>query len=209
MLQKLLAQAWKSRYGTVPTVTSILAIAFGASAAFAQLHTATNSVWHQPKDDRKESMRDSIRTLLHERLISFALVVALGFLMILLLVVDAVIQIALHWLVSSQATMGSVLHLIRAGLVPLVLALVFGILLRILPDAPLRARDVWPGALVSAALFLAGKGLLTYYVVRAGTANMFGAAGSLAVLLLWLYYSAAIFLYGAHFAAAWTRVRGD
>jgi membrane protein len=107
------------------------------------------------------------------------------------------------WSAVSQA-LGQVLQTIFSLLF---LASAFGILLKILPDRPIRWRDACLGSSTAAVLFVGGKGLFAYYLSRAGTANTFGAAGALAVILMWLFYSAAVFLFGAELSAAWSQRR--
>jgi membrane protein len=139
------------------------------------------------------------------RLISFGLVLGVAFLLIVSLVLDTAIQALGTWLWGDSpfVIIGDVVQL-AIGLV--ILSVAFGALLKFLPDARVHWRDALVGGLVAAILFSVGKKLFALYLAHAGTANSFGAAGSLAVLLMWLYFSAAVLLLGAEFSAARARL---
>jgi membrane protein len=139
------------------------------------------------------------------RLVSFGLVLGVAFLLIVSLVLDTAIQAAGMWLFGNSpfVILGDITQL-AAGL--LILSVAFGALMKFLPDAPVEWRDAMVGGLVSALLFSAGKKLFALYLTHAGTASAFGAAGSLAVLLMWLYFSAAVLLLGAELSAARARL---
>lgn len=183
--------------GGFAALVSFAALAIGASATFASLNTALSVVW-PPVDDSRFS---SVVALVKVRLISFGLVLGVAFLAIVSLVLDTLITFVGAWLWgnSPYAIVGDILQL-AFGLT--VLALSFAALLRFLPDAPIVWRDALTGGIVAALLFIGGKKLFALYLTHAGMASAFGAAGSLAVLLMWLYFSAAVLLFGAEFAAA-------
>jgi membrane protein len=137
--------------------------------------------------------------------VSFGLVLGVAFLLIVSLVLDTAIQAVGMWLWANSpfVIVGDVVQLV-VGLA--ILTAAFGALMKFLPDAPVQWRDALVGGLVSALLFSAGKKLFALYLTHAGTASAFGAAGSLAVLLMWLYFSAAVLLLGAEFSAARARM---
>ncbi|CAB3748489.1 YhjD/YihY/BrkB family envelope integrity protein [Paraburkholderia humisilvae] len=182
--------------GGAAAVISFAMLAIGASATFASLNSALNIVW--PASGPRTS---SMMALVRVRLISFSLVLGVAFLLIVSLVLDATITFVGNWLWgdSPYIVLGNLLQL-AVGL--LVLSLSFAGLLKFLPDAPVRWRDALVGGFVAALLFSAGKKLFALYLAHAGMANSFGAAGSLAVLLMWLYFSALVLLLGAEFSAA-------
>jgi membrane protein len=140
------------------------------------------------------------------RLVSFGLVLGVAFLLTVSLVLEIAIQAVgmLPWANSPLVIVGEIIQLV-IGLV--FLSAAFGALLKFLPDAPVLWRDALVGGIVAALLFSAGKELFALYLTHAGTASAFGAAGSLAVLLMWLYFSAAVLLLGAEFSAARARMR--
>ena len=182
--------------GGVAAVISASMLVIGASATFSTLHQALNIVW-PPAGPRASTVLALVRV----RLISFSLVLGVAFLLIVSLVLDTAITFVGQWLLgnSPYLVVGNLLQL-AVGLV--VLAVAFAALLKFLPDAQVRWRDALVGGIVAAVLFSVGKKLFALYLAHAGLASAFGAAGSLAVLLMWLYFSAAVLLLGAEFAAA-------
>ncbi|MDR6491461.1 YihY/virulence factor BrkB family protein [Paraburkholderia sp. 22099] len=182
--------------GGVAAIISFTMLAIGASATFSSLNSALNVVW--PYTGPRWS---SLVALVRVRLISFGLVLGVAFLLIVSLVLDTVITFVGKWLWgdSPYVVIGNLLQL-SVGLV--VLAFAFAGLLKFLPDAHVRWRDALVGGVVAAVLFSAGKKLFALYLAHAGITSSFGAAGSLAVLLMWLYFSAAVLLLGAEFSAA-------
>ncbi|WP_321956058.1 YihY/virulence factor BrkB family protein [Paraburkholderia bannensis] len=182
--------------GGLAAVISLVLLVVGASATFSSLNSALNMVW--PLDGPRAS---SVIALVRVRLISFGLVLGVAFLLIVSLVLDAVITFVGQWLLgaSTYLFIGNVVQFL-VGL--LVLAVAFAALLRFLPDALVQWRDAMVGGIVAAVLFSVGKKLFALYLAHAGMATAFGAAGSLAVLLMWLYFSAAVLLLGAEFSAA-------
>ncbi|RKF46652.1 YihY/virulence factor BrkB family protein [Paraburkholderia fungorum] len=182
--------------GGVAAIISFTMLAIGASATFSSLNSALNLVW--PYTGPRSS---SVIALVRVRLISFGLVLGVAFLLIVSLVLDTVITFIGKWLWgdSPYVVIGNLLQL---GVGLLVLAFAFAGLLKFLPDAKVRWVDAFVGGVVAAVLFSAGKKLFALYIAHAGMASSFGAAGSLAVLLMWLYFSAAVLLLGAEFSAA-------
>ncbi|MDR6390730.1 YihY/virulence factor BrkB family protein [Paraburkholderia phenoliruptrix] len=182
--------------GGIAAIISFTMLAIGASATFSSLNSALNVVW--PYSGPRTS---SVIALVRVRLISFGLVLGVAFLLIVSLVLDTVITFIGKWLWgdSPYVVIGNLLQL---GVGLLVLAFAFAGLLKFLPDASVRWRDALVGGVVAAVLFSAGKKLFALYLAHAGMASSFGAAGSLAVLLMWLYFSAAVLLLGAEFSAA-------
>jgi membrane protein len=182
--------------GGIATIISFSLLAIGASATFSSLNSALNIVW--PYSGPRTS---SVLALVRVRLISFGLVLGVAFLLIVSLVLDTVIVFIGNWLWgdSPYVVIGNLLQL---GVGLLVLMFAFAALLKFLPDASVLWRDALVGGIVAAVLFTAGKKLFALYLAHAGMASSFGAAGSLAVLLMWLYFSAAVLLLGAEFSAA-------
>ncbi|MFM0619507.1 YihY/virulence factor BrkB family protein [Paraburkholderia nemoris] len=182
--------------GGIAAIISFSMLAIGASATFSSLNSALNLVW--PYTGPRSS---SVIAMVRVRLISFGLVLGVAFLLIVSLVLDTVITFIGKWLWgnSPYVVVGNLLQL---GVGLLVLAFAFAGLLKFLPDAKVQWRDAFVGGVVAAVLFSAGKKLFALYIAHAGMASSFGAAGSLAVLLMWLYFSAAVLLLGAEFSAA-------
>ena len=163
------------------------------------LETALNAVWHvTPKQDGSYW-----RVLIMQRVISFGLVVALGFLLLTSLLVSAALS-AIHRYMGSRFPGEVVLWEALNVLVSLaVITLLFAMIYKVLPDRKLAWRDVWVGALVTAGLFTIGKFLIGLYLGTTGVASTYGAAGSVIVILVWVYYSAQVILLGAEFTRAY------
>nr|WP_244818450.1 YihY/virulence factor BrkB family protein [Caballeronia sp. Lep1P3] len=197
-VQAIVEHAHRSGGGGIAAIISFVLLAVGASATFSSLNTALSVIW--PKDKEAKS---GVATMVKVRLISFSLVMGVAFLLIVSLVLDTAVQAAGKWVFgdSPLVIIGDIVQFVL-GLV--ILSCAFAALLKYLPDGPVGWRDALVGGIISAVLFSVGKKLFALYLTHAGTANAFGAAGSLAVLLMWLYFAAAVLLLGAEAAA--TRV---
>ncbi|MDR5783950.1 YihY/virulence factor BrkB family protein [Caballeronia sp. LZ065] len=199
-VQSIVENAHRSSGTGIAAIISFVLLAIGASATFSSLNTALNLVWPTAGEQRS-----GVFAMVRVRLVSFGLVLGVAFLLIVSLVLDTAIQAVGMWLwgESPFVIIGDVVQMV-VGLA--ILSVAFGGLLKFLPDAPVEWRDALVGGLVAAVLFSAGKKLFAVYLTHAGTASAFGAAGSLAVLLMWLYFSAAVLLLGAEFSAARARL---
>lgn len=199
-VQSIVENAHRSAGTGIAAIISFVLLAIGASATFSSLNTALNLVWPMTGDQRS-----GVIAMVRVRLVSFGLVLGVAFLLIVSLVLDTAIQAVGMWLWGNSpfVIIGDVAQMV-VGLA--ILSAAFGALLKFLPDAPVQWRDALVGGLVAAVLFSAGKKLFAVYLTHAGTASAFGAAGSLAVLLMWLYFSAAVLLLGAEFSAARARL---
>ncbi|MDR5839149.1 YihY/virulence factor BrkB family protein [Caballeronia sp. LZ034LL] len=199
-VQSIVENAHRSSGTGIAAIISFALLAIGASATFSSLNTALNLVWPTTGEQRS-----GVFAMVRVRLVSFGLVLGVAFLLIVSLVLDTGIQAVGMWLwgESPFVIIGDIVQMV-VGLV--ILSAAFGGLLKFLPDAPVEWRDALVGGLVAAVLFSAGKKLFAVYLTHAGTASAFGAAGSLAVLLMWLYFSAAVLLLGAEFSAARARL---
>ncbi|MDR5763184.1 YihY/virulence factor BrkB family protein [Caballeronia sp. LZ035] len=197
-VQAIVEHAHQSGGSGIAAVLSFVLLAVGASATFSSLNTALSVIW--PKDAEQKS---GVAMLVKVRLISFGLVMGVAFLLIVSLVLDTAVQAAGKWVFgeSPLVIIGDIVQFLL-GLV--ILSGAFAALLKYLPDGPVPWRDALVGGSISAVLFSVGKKIFALYLTHAGTANAFGAAGSLAVLLMWLYFAAAVLLLGAEAAA--TRV---
>ena len=188
--------AHRASGGGIAAIVSVALLIVGASATFSSLNTALDSVFHaEPR-----AGISGIAILLRARLLSIALVLGIGFLLVVSLVLDTAIQMAAHAVFgTSPLVVAAVIGQAVVGLVALSVA--FAALIKWLPDAPVRFRHAVVGASVSAVLFTIGRQLFGFYLAHTGTVSTFGAAGSLAVLMMWLYFSSAVFLLGAEVTA--------
>jgi membrane protein len=186
--------------GTLATVVGLVTLFIGATAVFGELQATLNLIW-EVRSAPTGGMWAGIWALLKERLFSLALVFALTFLLLVSLVVSAALAAAAALFQGPEQALLSRLLELTVSL--LVLTFVFALLFKYLPDAEIRWRDVWLGGIVTAVLFTVGKTAIGYYLGQAGVGSAYGAAGSLVVLLVWVYYSALIFFFGAEFTQAW------
>lgn len=195
VVQAMLSSAWSSGKGAVSTWISAGGVAVGASATFAQLNHSLNVIWSQHPSAKPWL------TMLRVRLTSFGLVIGIGFLVVVLLVLDTAVSVAVQHLLGGDGGTRRWISLVQRATMLVALAVAFAALLKYLPAPALRWRDVAIGAITAALLFTIGRNLFALYLSNAGTASAFGAAGSLAVLLMWLYFSSAVFLFGAEITA--------
>ena len=204
-VQAMLEGVAKPSSNWLATVIGLLTAFLGATGAFIELQTALNAIWRvQPRPGV------SVMAFLQQRLISFGLVVGVGFLLLVSLVVSAALSALSHYLGHIFPALTAIWEasnvLVSLGVVTLLFAMVY----QVLPDVRLRWRDVWIGALVTAGFFNVGKQIIGLYLGTSTLASSYGAAGSVVVLLVWVYYSAQVVLLGAEFTRYYVeRFRGE
>lgn len=174
-----------------------------ASGVFAQLKDAMNTVWGLEK---KPGL--GIKGLVKGRVVALSMVFGIGFILLVSLVISAAIAAATKWLGDTLPIPGFLFQILSFAISIGIVTLLFAMIFKVLPDAKVKWRDVWIGALLTAILFSIGKLLLSLYLGREGAASAYGAAGALILLLSWIYYSANILLLGAEFTQVYARHRG-
>jgi membrane protein len=202
-VKSLLDGASKRRSGIFATIVGGIAFLVAATGAFLELQVALNTIWRV-----KPNPGTNIRGFLVDRLRSFGLVVAIGFLLLVSLSVTAALAALDSWLFGRAPAMPL---LWKAGSVLVSLAVttgLFALLFRFLPDVHLRWRDVTTGAAVTAVLFTIGQYVIGLYLGQSDVASSYGAAGSMMILLLWVYYSCQILLFGAEFTRVYVQRHG-
>lgn len=187
----------------VSMAIGIVALILGASGVFLQLQESLNTIWEvAPKPNR------GLLGLLKARFLSFGLVLGIGFLLLVSLLLSTLLTALSNWtnalLPGAEVLMQVVNFLVSFGVITVLFALIF----KYVPDAHIRWRDVWLGAAVTALLFSLGKFAIGLYLGNGSTVEQFGAAGSLVVLLLWVYYSAQIIFFGAEFTQVYANQYG-
>lgn len=185
-----------------PSITAILSLVtvmFGSTAAFTQLQTALNKTFNVKPDPR----RGEIRNFLVKRVFSFGVVIVVAFLLLVSLAVSALLGAVTDRTAQLEGVFGTVVHSTNILLSFCVVITLFAIMFRVLPDARTSWRDVWIGAVATAILFVGGKELIGLYLGSANPGSAFGAAGSLVLVLAWIYYSSWIVLYGAELTRIW------
>lgn len=184
------------------TSVGIAALLFGATTVFAQLQASLNTIWEVEGPS-------GVRSLLMSRLLSFGVILLVGFLLVVLLLVSALLPLMNN--VLTEITPGAQTLIRVAELVISfgVLTLLFGMIYKFLPDVRIEWHDVWMGAAVTALLFTLGKYAFGLYLGRASPGSAYGAAGSMAILLVWVYYSSIIIFFGAELTQVYARRRGS
>jgi membrane protein len=191
-IQALLAAARDPASGLLATLVAGVLLVVGTTTVFVELKSSLDELWGDPKPSPSV-----FRELLRTRLLSFGLVLVLAFLLLVSLVVSAALAMLEHYANGIFAASAPLLATISSLLTYAVIACMFAVIYKTLPDAPLSWHDVWIGAAFTAGLFALGKYVIGLYLGNSGVASSFGAAGSLIALLLWVYYSAQIFFLGA------------
>lgn len=203
-LQTVIESARRPEAGIVATIVGLVTLLLGATGVFGELEDALNIVWNVPK---KEGF--SVLALVKSRFLSFTLILGTGFLLLVSLVVSA--GIAALGKYSSQLFPDTELLLqIASTLISLaVITVLFAMIYKILPKVKVAWKDVWIGAFLATLLFTLGKSLIALYIGKSGVASTYGAAGSLVVILIWVYFSAQVFLLGAEFTQVYSRHHGS
>lgn len=193
-IQALLAAARDPVSGLLATLIAAVLLLVGTTSVFVELKSSLDDLWGNQRP-RQSVFKELLRT----RLLSFGLVLVLAFLLLVSLVVSAALAMLESYANGKFGASVTVLATISSLVSYAVIACMFAIIYKTLPDAPLSWRDVWIGAAFTAGLFGLGKYAIGLYLGNSGVASSFGAAGSLIALLLWVYYSAQIFFLGAEF----------
>ena len=204
-VQDLLKNVAKPSTGIIATVTGVAVLAIGATSVFAELQDDLNRIWQVPTKQKVSSWWAWLRT----RILSIGLILAMGFLLLVSLAASAAFDAFAAWSTSALAGWEPLAHGINFVVSFVLTSALFAMIYRFMPQATIEWRDVGIGALVTAFLFSIGKYLIGLYIGKSALASGFGAAGSLAVLLAWVYYSAQIFLFGAEFTWAYAHAFGS
>jgi membrane protein len=203
MVEGMILRASTPTSGIAATLASLAAMFLGASGVMGQLQTTLNDIFRAAPRARR-----GVRGVVRQRLTYLGMIVGIGFLLLVSLVLSAALA-ALHELLAEQLPVASrVLPALNFGLSFLVITGLFALVYHALPDVKLAWRDVGIGAAVTSLLFTLGKSLIGLYLGRAGTTSVYGAAGALVLVLLWIYYSAQILFLGAEFTEVYSRRYG-
>ena len=200
-VQGLVRSASEPERGLIAGSISAVILLVGATTVFAELQSALDRIWHVPEREKPTG----VWAVLRARLLSFGLILALAFLLMVSLVVSAAIAAFGSWAGALLPGAAALLQVLNFAVSLGIMTLLFAMIYKFMPTAPIGWRDVWIGALVTAVLFEFGKLLIGLYLGRSGVRESFAAAGSVVVLLAWVYYAAQVFLLGAEF----TKVHAD
>src|SRR4051812_18158697 len=203
VLQSAVAGASSKSSGILATIIGLVTLLVTASGVFGEMQTALNTIWDaEPKSS-------TISRLIWARAVSLGLVAALGFLLLVSLVVSAMLTAFGNYLNSVLPFGGVILSIVNFVVSLALISVLFAAIYKVLPDRPIAWRDVITGAIVTALLFTIGKSLIGWYLGSSAVASSYGAAGGLIVLLLWVYYSVQIFLLGAEFTKTFANRHGS
>ncbi len=204
-IQQMLKAAREPAKGVLATAVSIGVLLVGATATFAELQSALDRIWEVPTPAKETGIVHLLRT----RLLSFGLVLGLGFLLAVSLAVSAVLAALGRWWGGWLPGWEVVLELINFAVSAGIFTLLFAMIYKLMPSAKISWRDVWTGAALTALLFVIGKAAIGLYLGKSSIASSFGAAGSVVVLVAWVYYSAQIFLFGAECTWVYAKRHGS
>ena len=193
--------------GIIGIVLGVAGLLFGATGAFAQLQTALNRAWEIMPDPEGGGI---IRTVL-KRVLSLGMVLGIAFLLLVSLVLSAMLSALSGWLAQflPGGISSAALFVLDAAVSLAVITLLFAAIFKVLPDAKVAWKDVWLGGFVTALLFVVGKFAIGFYLGQSNPGEAFGAAGSLALILVWIYYSSMIVFLGAEFTQSWATNKGE
>lgn len=203
-IQDLIKNAAISGNSTFATIVGIIMLIFAATGVFIEIQDSINSIWHLKAKPKKGFIK-----MIINRLLSFSMVVTLGFILLVSLIITALIEALGNQLerLLSDVTV-YIIYGINLVVTIGVITSLFAIIFKVLPDAKIRWRDIWIGSFTTALLFLIGKFAISFYLGTSNVSSSYGAAGSIIVVLLWVYYSAVILYFGATFTRVYAQCKG-
>lgn len=203
-VQEIIKNATLSKANVIASIVGIISLVVAATGIFTQIQDSINFIWQL-----KSKPKTGIWKLVINRLLSFSMLVSLGFILLVSLFIntlmDAFSAKLLHFFPGIAVTLA---YIINLALTFLVISILFGGIFKVLPDAKIQWKDVRVGAITTAILFMLGKFLITYYMAKAKVDSTYGAAGSIVIILLWVYYSSIILYFGAAFTKEYATMKG-
>lgn len=202
-IQSMIAGARKPSSSIFAAVIGVIVLLFSAAGLFGQLQDALNTIWEvAPKPGK------GIWTTVKERFLSFAMVLGIGFLLLVSLVVSAALSALGTFAAGLLPGFTQLMQIVNFVISIAVITLLFALIFKVLPDVIIDWKDVWLGALVTATLFTIGKYLIGLYLGRSSYTSTYGAAGSLVIIMVWVYYSGLILFFGVEFTKVYARKFG-
>lgn len=203
-VQDLIVKSSHPNSGIVATIVGVATLLWGASNVFTNLKEALNTIWNvKPAPGR------GVWGFLQDRVLSFAMILGIGFLLLVSLVISALLAAVSYWLNGLLHVPVGIWQVVDFGISFGVVTLLFALIYKLLPDVDLAWNDVWIGAAITSVLFTIGKSLIGIYLGSSGIASTYGAAGSFVIILLWINYSAQILFLGAEFTQVWANRYGS
>lgn len=202
-VQTMISNSKEHANSTLALIVGIATLIFGATGVFYQLQKSLNDIWEVEQDPDA-----GIKQVAISRVTALGLVIAIGFLLIVSLLLTTALSALSSWLEQQTPIPSFVFYILEIALSIGIMTVLFAIIFKVLPDAKVAWKSVWMGAFITAILFTIGKFLLGLYFGKADPASTFGAAGSIVLILLWVYYSGLILFFGAEFTQVYARREG-
>jgi len=204
-IQQIIKNATLSGKSHLTAIIGFVTLLVGATTVFAEIQDSVNAIWNLKPKPKKGWLK-----MLLNRLLSFSVVVGLGFILLVSLIVNGLIEGLMNRLQERYPEMAVIIiYILNLLITFVVISFLFAIIFKVLPDAVIKWRDVLVGAMVTAILFMLGKFGISFYIGNSNIGSTYGAAGSIVVLLVWVYYSALILYFGAEFTKAYAACYGS
>ena len=192
----------------VATIVGVITLIFGALGVFNELHNSLNIIW-EVKEEEPKGFLQTIKKVIIDRLLSFTMILGIGFLLLVSLVISAGLSATQETIGNTLPLSELILQIVNTVISIGVITILFALMYKFLPDAEISWQDVWVGAFITSVFFSLGKTAIGLYLGNSAVASSFGAAGSLVLLLLWIYYSAQILFFGAEFTQVYANKYGS
>jgi membrane protein len=203
-IQAMIQSAYHPGHSVVATIIGIVTLLLGATGAFSEVYDALNLIWRVNQESST-----AVRTIIKARFMSFGMILIIGFLLLVSLVVSAVLAGISKYASSFLPAPAPLLHFLDFLFSLAVVTVLFAMIFKVLPEIKIRWGDVWAGATLTALLFTVGKFVIGFYIGKSVSASSYGAAGSLVVVVAWIYYSAFILYFGAEFTQVYAHQCGS
>jgi membrane protein len=203
-IEAMIQSAHKPAHGVIGSMIGVFALFLGASGVFCEMQDALNSIWHVRPDTKS-----GIPSLVKERFLSFGMVLGIGFLLLVSLLLSALLAAVTKYLGGIFPIPAVLFEFLDFFLSLLFITVLFAMIFKLLPNTKIAWSDVWIGAALTSLLFTAGKFVIGFYIGKSVSASAYGAAGSLVVVVAWIYYSALILYFGAEFTRVYARTLGS
>ena len=203
-VQSMIQSAHKPAHGVIGSLIGVVVMFLGASGVFSEMQDALNSIWHVNPDSKA-----GVLNLIKERFLSFGMVLGIGFLLLVSLLLSALLAAIVEYVGSIFPVLAVLLESLDFLLSLLSITVLFAMIFKLLPNIKIAWSDVWVGAALTSLLFTAGKFVIGFYIGKSVSASAYGAAGSLVVVVAWIYYSALLLYFGAEFTRVYARTLGS
>jgi membrane protein len=203
-IQAMIQSAYHPGHSVVATIIGIVTLLLGATGAFSEVYDALNLIWRVNQESST-----AVRTIIKARFMSFGMILIIGFLLLVSLVVSAVLAGISKYASSFLPAPAPLLHFLDFLFSLAVVTVLFAMIFKVLPEIKIRWGDIWAGATLTALLFTVGKFVIGFYIGKSVSASSYGAAGSLVVVVAWIYYSAFILYFGAEFTQVYAHQCGS